>query len=199
MAPQERNSITQEAEPTNNESIDERNPPQLSDLTNNSKGPKKNSDDSENNGKNSAKNGKDPIKNGKDPTKNGDPNYTTKDGSLNTNGAFINNAYEPDEDEFRQRRAVEKSTSNERRPSGEREETEVLDFDDILPYLGEFGLYQRILFLLMIPFTFFVSFVYFSQIFMTLIPDDFWCMVPELQNMTVEERLVGIYFSWIFS
>lgn len=190
MAPQERNSITPEEEPANNDNMDQRNPPQLSDLTKDGKKPKQNSDDPANSGKDPAKIGIDPIKNRKDPTKNGDPNYTSKDGSLNASGAFINNAYEPDEDEFRQRKSVERSTNNDRKPSGIPEETEVLDFDDILPYLGEFGIYQRILFLLMIPFTFFVSFVYFSQIFMTLIPDDFWCMVPELQNMTVEERLV---------
>ncbi|CAG9135079.1 unnamed protein product [Plutella xylostella] len=62
------------------------------------------------------------------------------------------------------------------------------DFDDLLPYVGEFGLYQKILFLLMIPFAFFVAFVYFSQIFMTLVPEQHWCWVPELANLTVEAR-----------
>lgn len=64
------------------------------------------------------------------------------------------------------------------------------DFDDLLPYVGEFGLYQKMLFLLMIPFAFFVAFVYFSQIFMTIVPEQHWCWVPELANLTVEERLV---------
>ncbi|XP_045487487.1 organic cation transporter protein-like [Pieris rapae] len=63
-----------------------------------------------------------------------------------------------------------------------------IDFDDLLPYIGEFGLYQKILFLLMIPFAFFVAFVYFSQIFMTIVPEQHWCWVPELANLTVEER-----------
>ncbi|XP_047514017.1 organic cation transporter protein-like [Pieris napi] len=62
------------------------------------------------------------------------------------------------------------------------------DFDDLLPYIGEFGLYQKILFLLMIPFAFFVAFVYFSQIFMTIVPEQHWCWIPELANLTAEER-----------
>lgn len=63
-----------------------------------------------------------------------------------------------------------------------------MDFDDILPLIGEFGKYQKILFLLMIPFATFVAFVYFSQIFMTLVPEQHWCHVPELEELTVEER-----------
>lgn len=64
----------------------------------------------------------------------------------------------------------------------------VIDFDDLLPHIGEFGRYQKILFLLMIPFAFFVAFVYFSQIFITLVPEQHWCFVPELANLTAEQR-----------
>ncbi|XP_012267339.2 organic cation transporter protein-like [Athalia rosae] len=64
-----------------------------------------------------------------------------------------------------------------------------MDFDDLLPYVGEFGLYQKILFILMIPFAFFVAWVYFSQIFITLIPEEHWCRVPELANLTVDQRI----------
>lgn len=64
----------------------------------------------------------------------------------------------------------------------------VIDFDDLLPHIGEFGRYQKILFLLMIPFAFFVAFVYFSQIFITLVPEGHWCFVPELVNLTAEQR-----------
>lgn len=64
----------------------------------------------------------------------------------------------------------------------------VIDFDDLLPHIGEFGRYQKILFLLMIPFAFFVAFVYFSQIFITLVPEQHWCYVPELANLTTEQR-----------
>jgi len=67
-------------------------------------------------------------------------------------------------------------------------DTKNLDFDDLLPMIGEFGKYQKILFLLMIPFAFFVAFVYFSQIFMTLVPEEHYCLVPELQHLTPNER-----------
>lgn len=65
---------------------------------------------------------------------------------------------------------------------------ETLEFDDLLPHIGEFGLYQKILFLLMIPFAFFVAWVYFTQIFVTLIPEQHWCWVPELANLSQEQR-----------
>lgn len=65
-----------------------------------------------------------------------------------------------------------------------------LDFDDILPHVGEFGRYQKILFFLMIPFAFFVAFVYFTQIFMTLVPERHWCRIPELDHLPVDQRWV---------
>ncbi|XP_055534267.1 organic cation transporter protein [Wyeomyia smithii] len=68
------------------------------------------------------------------------------------------------------------------------QEKAIVDFDDLLPHIGEFGRYQKILFLLMIPFAFFVAFVYFSQIFITLVPEEHWCYVPELEHLSVEER-----------
>ncbi|XP_068621935.1 carcinine transporter-like [Battus philenor] len=66
--------------------------------------------------------------------------------------------------------------------------SQLKDLDDLFPYIGDFGWYQRILFLLMIPFGFFFAFVYFAQIFMTVVPEQHWCYVPELMNLTVEER-----------
>lgn len=63
-----------------------------------------------------------------------------------------------------------------------------LEFDDLLPHLGEFGIYQKLLFLMMIPFAFFVAWVYFTQIFITINPEEHWCWIPELENITVEER-----------
>jgi len=70
----------------------------------------------------------------------------------------------------------------------------LMDFDDLLPYIGEFGIYQKCLFLFMIPFAFFVAFVYFSQFFMGLVPESHWCQVPELisANLSVEQRYVTI-------
>lgn len=58
-----------------------------------------------------------------------------------------------------------------------------MDFDDFLPHVGEFGLYQKLLFLLMIPFEFSMA-----QIFLTLVPDEHWCRVPELEHLSIEER-----------
>lgn len=66
--------------------------------------------------------------------------------------------------------------------------SQVVDFDDLLPYLGSFGRYQIILFLLMAPYTVFYVFVYFTQIFITLIPNDYWCNVPELQHLEASDR-----------
>lgn len=63
-----------------------------------------------------------------------------------------------------------------------------VDFDDMLPHIGEFGRYQKILFFLMIPFAFFVAFVYFAQIFMTLVPEKHWCRIDELQHLPLNER-----------
>lgn len=63
-----------------------------------------------------------------------------------------------------------------------------LDFDDLLPHIGEFGMYQKLLFLLMIPFAFSVAFVYFTQIFLTLVPEEHWCRVPELEHLSIEDR-----------
>ncbi|XP_076239590.1 organic cation transporter protein-like isoform X2 [Calliopsis andreniformis] len=83
--------------------------------------------------------------------------------------------------------ACQKNQANQ--SAKEKEEAKDMDFDELLPYVGEFGLYQKILFILMIPFASFVAWVYFSQIFITLIPDDYWCWVPELANLTVDERL----------
>ncbi|XP_065369296.1 organic cation transporter protein-like [Calliphora vicina] len=64
-----------------------------------------------------------------------------------------------------------------------------MDFDDILPLIGEFGKYQKILFIYMIPFEFFLVFVYFTQIFLTLTPEQYWCEVPELADLTIAEKL----------
>lgn len=63
-----------------------------------------------------------------------------------------------------------------------------VDFDDIIPHFGNFGKYQIILFLLLAPYTLFFVFVYFTQIFITLVPSQYWCHVPELQHLELEER-----------
>lgn len=79
-------------------------------------------------------------------------------------------------------------------------ENERVDFDDLLPLIGEFGRYQKQLLLYIIPFNFFLVFVYFAQIFITLVPDNYWCRVPELSSLSVELRwfleLGSAYFIW---
>lgn len=69
------------------------------------------------------------------------------------------------------------------------EDKPAMDFDDMLPHVGEFGLYQKILFAALAPFAFFVAFVYFTQIFITVTPEGYWCNIPELQNLTAEQRI----------
>lgn len=72
--------------------------------------------------------------------------------------------------------------------SGNSPSASLMDFDDFLPLIGEFGRYQKCLFLCMIPFAFFVAFVYFSQIFLTILPDEHWCTVPELQDLPLAKQ-----------
>lgn len=99
--------------------------------------------------------------------------------NIDLSGGFVNKAYENDSSDVATPKNNIVNTVEKKKAT---------DFDDLLPYVGEFGLYQKILFLLMIPFAFFVAFVYFSQIFMTLVPEQHWCWIPELANLTIEER-----------
>jgi hypothetical protein len=50
-----------------------------------------------------------------------------------------------------------------------------MDFDEMLVQVGEFGLYQKALFVFQAPFCIFVTFVLFGQLFMTLYPQRIWC------------------------
>ncbi|XP_053673167.1 organic cation transporter protein [Anopheles nili] len=110
--------------------------------------------------------------------------------------AFINNGFVTDATQAEKLAAKDETKTDPRKETKNSNqhgslavaEKPVVDFDDLLPHVGEFGRYQKILFLLMIPFAFFVAFVYFSQIFITLVPEEHWCYVPELQHLSVEER-----------
>lgn len=60
--------------------------------------------------------------------------------------------------------------------------------DDILPQVGEFGKYQKLLlWLVCLPACFPSGFGAFNQLFMTETPPH-WCYVPELQNLSVDMR-----------
>lgn len=105
----------------------------------------------------------------------------TKKTQINRN-IFTNPAFVSDEpNKINSLRYIQGHNSAENEPRR-------LDFDDILPHIGEFGTYQKILFFLMIPFAFFVAFVYFTQIFITIVPERHWCRIPELQHLTEEHR-----------
>lgn len=78
----------------------------------------------------------------------------------------------------------------------------IQDFDDILPHVGSFGLFQKRILLLSLPVNYFLAVVYMSQIYQTLVRDidevtyawvlivclitkvpEHWCAVPELNHL----------------
>jgi len=64
------------------------------------------------------------------------------------------------------------------------------DFDDLLPHVGEFGRFQKILvWLIVLPACIPCGFHAFNQLFMAPVPEH-WCLDPSLvdSNMTVHER-----------
>ncbi|KAL1399381.1 hypothetical protein pipiens_001183 [Culex pipiens pipiens] len=66
---------------------------------------------------------------------------------------------------------------------------EPFDLDELLPAIGEFGRYQKLLlWLICLPACIPCGFCAFNQLFMTDVPHEYWCSIPELQNFTVEER-----------
>lgn len=115
-------------------------------------------------------------------------------GPNNPDNSFINIGFENDNNKLvtvtnkTSNNLPKKDNNNTLQPINENTKN-IVDFDDLLPHIGEFGRYQKFLFLCMIPFAFFVAFVYFSQIFMTLVPEEHWCHVPELDHLNIEDRL----------
>ncbi|XP_045471944.1 carcinine transporter isoform X2 [Harmonia axyridis] len=66
--------------------------------------------------------------------------------------------------------------------------TQDIDLDDILPKIGEFGRYQKLmLWLVCLPACFPCGFCAFNQLFMTDTPPH-WCWIPELHNLTIDQR-----------
>lgn len=63
-----------------------------------------------------------------------------------------------------------------------------MDMDDILPQVGEFGTYQKLmLWLVCLPACFPCGFGAFNQLFMANTPDH-WCAVPLLSNLSYEKQ-----------
>lgn len=63
-----------------------------------------------------------------------------------------------------------------------------MDLDDLLPQVGEFGKYQKLmLWLVCLPACFPCGFCAFNQLFMADVPEH-WCYVPELGNLTQKMR-----------
>ncbi|XP_050352759.1 solute carrier family 22 member 3-like [Nymphalis io] len=60
--------------------------------------------------------------------------------------------------------------------------------ETVIKHVGEIGLYQRLLFLVMMPFGMVWSFVYFGQMFITATPQEHWCRVPELDGLSADLR-----------
>lgn len=124
------------------------------------------------------------IKNKSKMTGNSSDNISEKDEKAQVN-EYVNKAFELDPSVIQNYKQVKIGAAKEKG-------NDFMDFDDLLPHIGEFGRYQKILFLLMIPYASFLVFVYFTQIFITLVPEKHWCYVPELQNLSVDERFVFI-------
>jgi len=60
----------------------------------------------------------------------------------------------------------------------------MIDFDMMLVHVGEFGLYQKVLFIFQSPFCMFVQFLIFGQIFIYLYPRVYWCSENPCINAT---------------
>ncbi|KAI5635853.1 sugar transporter domain-containing protein [Phthorimaea operculella] len=74
----------------------------------------------------------------------------------------------------------------ELKKKAQNEDTDALEL--VLQHVGEWGRYQKLLFLAMMPFGFFFAFVYFVQMFVAATPQSHWCRVPELEHLDQELR-----------
>ncbi|XP_031772778.1 carcinine transporter-like [Apis florea] len=63
------------------------------------------------------------------------------------------------------------------------------NFDDVLPHVGDYGRYQWLLLLSLLPYGMTYAFLYFSQFFITITPTEHWCRIDELTNFTQEEKI----------
>lgn len=68
---------------------------------------------------------------------------------------------------------------------------EPLDLDELLPVLGEYGSYQKLLlWLICLPACIPCGFCAFNQLFMTDTPDDYWCNVPQLSVFNLSDAQI---------
>ncbi|XP_060667068.1 carcinine transporter [Drosophila nasuta] len=75
------------------------------------------------------------------------------------------------------------------KPEAQESVDEAFDLDDLLPIIGEFGKYQKLLvFGICLPACIPCGFCAFNQLFMADTPDDYWCRVPQLQHLDLEHR-----------
>lgn len=65
-----------------------------------------------------------------------------------------------------------------------------MDLDEILPDLGEFGTYQKIvLYLVLLPAVLPCGFHAYNQIFMSAKPEH-WCKISALENLNVSANVM---------
>ncbi|KAH8349473.1 hypothetical protein KR067_005564 [Drosophila pandora] len=62
-------------------------------------------------------------------------------------------------------------------------------YKDFLPFIGEFGAFQKWLLVCMMPSAFLYSFTYFGQIFMIIVPKDYWCRIRDLETSPKDQQL----------
>ncbi|XP_037710905.1 carcinine transporter [Drosophila subpulchrella] len=75
------------------------------------------------------------------------------------------------------------------KPESQPSVDEAFDLDDLLPTIGEFGKYQKLLvFGICLPACIPCGFCAFNQLFMADTPDDYWCRIPELLDLPLEQR-----------
>lgn len=72
--------------------------------------------------------------------------------------------------------------------NNEKEEVQSDALEAVLKHVGEWGTYQKWLFVAMLPFGFFFAIIYFVQMFIAATPQRHWCLVPELAHLDVELR-----------
>lgn len=74
-------------------------------------------------------------------------------------------------------------------PEEDDDDEDSFDLDELLPLIGEFGRYQKLLlWLICLPACIPCGFGAFNQLFMTDMPTDYWCRMPALSNLTVDQR-----------